>query len=238
MNHSKISDLIEKISAKLKKDGAQNLPKIELDLVMQQMRELYDELDALKNTGNQQAQQDRVKHARTNLQGLQPEELIIQQKLLPNEHLLLGDFGEKQSLQNQTVKAEKKSVEAEKVAAVNPAVANQRLEKVTSINESIQHPGSLNEKLKSAGKEVHKKLASKPLKDLIDLNHRFTLLNELFKGNSEAFSTAISHIDQLADYDSASSFIKTQLAANYYWDESSQSTLLFVKLVKQKFGVE
>jgi hypothetical protein len=163
----------------------------------------------------------------------------VQKKLLPNEHLLLGDFAEKQPLKNETDKIEKKNAEPEKIAAVNPAApANAGVEKVTSINESIQHPGSLNEKLRSAGKEVHKKLASKPLKDLIDLNHRFTLLNELFKGNAVAFSNAINHIDELSDFNSANSFIQTQLAANYYWDENSQTTLLFVKLVKQKFGVE
>ena len=85
---------------------------------------------------------------------------------------------------------------------------------------------------------MHKKLASKPLKELIDLNKRFVLLSELFKGNSEAYAAAISHIDTLPDYETAVSFINSQLVTNYFWDETKQSTRMFTKLVKLKYGVE
>jgi len=63
------------------------------------------------------------------------------------------------------------------------------------------------------------------------------LLNELFKGNAEAYTTAITHIDTLPDYEAAQSFITTQLVSNYYWDETKQSTRMFSKLVRMKFGV-
>jgi len=108
-----------------------------------------------------------------------------------------------------------------------------------AINDNIKPSGSLNEKLKTSSvTEVHKKLASKPLKELIDLNKKFVLLNELFKGNTEAYSAAIAHIDSLNDHESAQSFINTQLISNYAWDDSKQSTRMFYKLVRMKFGLE
>jgi hypothetical protein len=64
------------------------------------------------------------------------------------------------------------------------------------------------------------------------------LLSELFKGNTDAYTSAIAHIDTLPDYESAQSFISTQLVSNCYWDETKQSTRMFTKLVKMKFGIE
>jgi hypothetical protein len=211
---------------------------------MQQIRELYDELESAKSNVNGTTHAEKSKTARSGIHNLQPEELIIQQKLLPNEHLLLGDFTERQLTQNAVPVVERKNPPAEKAAPASQVAATVTAntitpEKTTSINESILHPGSLNEKLKTtSGKEVHKRLASKPLKDLIDLNHRFILLNELFKGNAEAFSGTVNHIDSLNDFNAAWSFIQDEFVATQHWDANAHSTIMFVKLVKQKFGLE
>jgi hypothetical protein len=40
--------------------------------------------------------------------------------------------------------------------------------------------------------EIHKKLASKPLRELIDFNKRFAIVNELFKGDTAKFQQTVS----------------------------------------------
>ena len=140
----------------------------------------------------------------------------------------------------EAVIAKEETVVAAKAEVkVEPKVERKVQIASSSINENIKAGGSLNEKLKtSSTAELHKKHSSKPLKELIDLNKKFVLLNELFKSNTEAYTAAIAHIDTLPDYEAAQNFISTQLVANYFWDESKQSTRMFTKLVKMKFGVE
>ena len=108
-----------------------------------------------------------------------------------------------------------------------------------SINDKTSSSSSLNEKLKTGNKkEIHKHLSTKPLKELIDMNKRFVLVNELFKGNSEGFSQAVQHIDSVENYEDAKAYVHTELFNKYQWNEASQSVRMFLKLVKQKFGEE
>jgi hypothetical protein len=91
--------------------------------------------------------------------------------------------------------------------------------------------------LKQSAKEVHHQLSNKPLRELIDLNKRFVIINELFGGSAEAFSKTIHQIDSFDDFAVAESFIHSQPAAQYAWVESSPTVKLFWELVRQKFGV-
>lgn len=251
MKPSKISELLEIINRTANNTDFSKPAKLEIDLFMQQLRDLYATLDEMRNAP---AQSETV-----------PEVKVAKRSFNPNQNILLNEPEEKPIVtevvikQPEVVVPEIKQVEpppvVEKVSPIvkeEPAIVK-RTEVVqevkvtevkqtplskTSINESVQTVASINEKLKVASQEVHRKLSTKPLKDLIDLNKKFTLLNELFKGNSEAYSAAIHHIDSLSSVDEAENFIKSELASNYFWDESSQSARMFMKLVKQKFGVE
>ncbi len=108
-----------------------------------------------------------------------------------------------------------------------------------TINEKSTSSGSLNEKLKTGNKkEIHKHLSTKPLKELIDMNKRFVLVNELFKGNSDNFSQAVQHIDSVENFEDAKAYVYSELFNKYQWNEASQSVRMFLKLVNQKFGEE
>ncbi|MDB5284832.1 MAG: hypothetical protein JWO06_3907 [Bacteroidota bacterium] len=226
MKTAKIFDLSEKISKLIGKEGFPNLSKIEYDLLMQHTRDFYEELATLEITP--------VDKEKT---GEMVKEPVAKRTFQSNRKLLL-DETVIETVEKVVVKAPPIPIRDEP-AIVSKTITNAKSDGSSTINESIKHPGSLNEKLKSsAPAEVHKKFATKPLKDLIDLNKRFVLLNELFKGNGEAYSSAITHIDSTGNYEEADAFIKSQLVTNYFWDESSQTSRMFMKLVKQKFGVE
>ena len=233
MKPAKIFDLSEKINQALKNPDFPNLAKIEYDLLLQNIRAFYEEAILLQNAP---ANELTKQAGNTGLQS-GPEIPVAKKTLHSNKSLLL-DEPAIEKLEVPTVK-EKPAVTKQEVTLARPVNSAMKNDKTATINDSATLSGSLNEKLKtSSATEVHKKLATKPLKDLIDLNKRFVLLNELFKSNAEAFSAAIAHIDSLEDYSTALTFIQSQLVSNYFWDESSQSARLFMKLVRQKFGQE
>ena len=212
MKPSKISELLEKINRIAADADFSKLSKLEFDLLMKHLRDLYAELDAVRNSKQATAQ---------------PEVTVTKRTLNPNESVLI-----KEPVTGEPVKHKKEE------PVIKVEVKQKENISKSSINESVQSSSSLNESLKTVSKEVHRKLSTKPLKDLIDLNKKFILLNELFKGNAEAFSAAIHHIDNADDLAAAEAFIKAELSSNYYWDESSQPVRMFMKLVKQKFGEE
>ena len=84
---------------------------------------------------------------------------------------------------------------------------------------------------------LNDRIASKDLKSLIDLNKQHVLTAELFKGDSAAFQSAIKHINSSTTIEAAFEYIKTELMPKYKWNGELQSTKLFDKLVRQKFGV-
>ncbi|HWB64815.1 MAG TPA: hypothetical protein VG603_14965 [Chitinophagales bacterium] len=227
MKSPNVSDLLEKISTAIGNSEFPAVSKIEFDLLMQNVRQLYNELDTLRNANPPAKQIQQPARQET----LQPEELIAHTGLNTNKHLLLGETAE-------TAK-EKPITAAELAETIKQKEVKPQVTPVSSINENIKHPGSLNDKLKPEGANaVHRKLGAQPLKDLIDLNKRFVLLNELFEGNNEKFLETIKHLDSLATYTEAQSFIMNDLTKALHLDPTSQPYRLFVKLIRQKFGEE
>jgi hypothetical protein len=237
MKASKISDLLGKINRAAQNPAFPSISRLELDLLKQHLRDLYDEIDNMNET----AAQPLVVQETTKKQ-TEPDPAFSTKRpvIHANDNVLLNEQPVVQKIE-EVVKQPVITVIKETPVVQMPEVKAPKTTQAASatINESIKTTGSLNEKLKTtASVEMHKKLASKPLKELIDLNKRFVLLSELFKGNADAYTAAIAHIDTLPDYESAQTFITTQLVSNYYWDETKQSTRMFSKLIKLKYGVE
>jgi|GEM_PF-1274322 len=254
MKSSKIPELLEKINRTAKDADFARLSKLDYDLLMQHLRDLYEAIDNARNNNEE-------------------EEVIVtvpqpvRKKLLnPNEGILLTndvtppapEVKTEQPVVQKTViptpiitevKQQQPVVEpiAEKVVVKEPVISV--IEKkpepvvkagtpVTSINEKIQGSTSLNEKLKAGTTEIHRRLSVRPLKDLIDLNKRFVIQNELFKGNADAMAAAVQFIDSVQDITAAETYLNNEVAPKLNWDEASQAVRMFRKLVKQKFGEE
>lgn len=227
METDKLSVLTEKINRALKQPQFPKIQRLEFDLLMQHVRELYDELDTIRN---KKGEHEVGRPNYNKRESMQPEELLIRRTLHTNEHFLLNDIHPRQEEGEEPVVKK-----PEQRAPVKPETQEQAPSKA-SINESIRFPGSLNERLKSStGTEVHKAIASKHLKDMIDLNKRFVLVNELFKGNKEQFTMVVNYIDGCADYTTAETYIRTQLSAANNWDVQSEPARLFMELVGSKF---
>jgi hypothetical protein len=112
--------------------------------------------------------------------------------------------------------------------------------KVSSLNEVyVGEEKSINTIVGGAEKKrvLNDHVAGKDLNSMLDLNKKHVLTNELFNGDSAAFQAAIAYINTSPNIETAFEYIKTQLLPVYQWKGDQQSTKLFDKLVRQKFGV-
>lgn len=198
---------------------------LERDMLLQHLREMYDEVLSMNESKSMPERQDPK---------IVPKATGFESRLgtitrLPNENLIM---------QERTETKEIKTVNKEDAVSVADTQIQTDV-KTPTINERTSQSSSLNQKLKQgSAKEVHRVLSSKPLRELIDFNKRIALVNELFKGNSEAFTNAINQIDSFREYEEAEKFVVHELLTHYQWDNTGQTTRLFLKLVKQRFGEE
>lgn len=240
MKHD-IPVLLQRIQLLLSQHPSAKLSAMERDLLLQYIRSLYEEIYFCNSSPvNEQSPVDIL----TTLQkeSLQPEALLLKKqpevqmpavtdvKQLVTEQIAAFEIRQEQTTEGTT--------DIPPVAEVPDFEGKPKAQVVKSINERIAPPSTLNEKIKPASEEIHKKFASRPLKELIDLNKRFVFINELFRGDSASYTEVIQHIDSLTGYSEAEAYIQRQLIQPMQWDMATQSARLFMKLVKQRFGQE
>ncbi|MES2621749.1 MAG: hypothetical protein V4615_12940 [Bacteroidota bacterium] len=223
----KVSELLGKINGLINQASFPQVSKLEYDLLMQHVRDLYDELYALRNSPKNENLRTEIRKP------IQKDMPLTEEATAPVEREIIRVQPVMEA--KQMVKEER--VIKEEVVVVATEVKTKTISK-SSINEVVQSVDSLNSRVRPAPKEIHHKLSNKPLKELIDLNKRFVLINELFGGSSDAFAKAVQQIDTFEDFATTESFIHSQLAANYQWKESGETVKLFWGLVRQKFGAE
>jgi hypothetical protein len=234
-----VSELLNKINGILNQSPVKVLSRLEYDLLMQHVRDLYAELDEARNAKQtpvvpivKPVVEERI------VETIQPEELVIKAPKPTEEIIIQNDIPVKQPvLPKQEVVQEVPKIEKR---VEEPIIIQKHVEAVppqVPLNERVKTTGTLNERLKAASTEIHHKLTTRQFKEMIDLNRRFVFVNELFNGNADSFAQAIQMIDATQDYDNAETQV-TLLADEFGWDRSSQSAKLFAKLVSQKFGVE
>lgn len=222
MNRSKISQLLEIITSTIESPQFAQLSLIEQDLLLQHLRELYDELATMK----QQPQADTPP--------LKPE-------LSENETIQLKQpvkININKSLLMEEISPATPTIVPKTEAITNPhPQETQPVTMVSSINERTPSNTTINQKVQNgAGKEIHKTFTVKPLRELIDFNKKFAMVNELFRGNTESFNQAVNQIDAFENIEAAEQFIESELVSKNQWNTNSQTSRMFFKLVKQRFG--
>ena len=215
----KVSELLKKINWMCSAADVNHLSKLERDLLLGYVRDLYDTLldphYIERVVVNNNIEEPTKSVATTEKVDVKPVEVVAPVQELPKEVSVEKDNVTKTEIVESVVKA------------------------VYSINESAFTKETINEKIKvAAADDVFKRLSAKPLKDLMDLNKRYVVLSELFKGNSDAYNACIEYIDGSSSFTEAEAYVKSECEATFNWEPSAQSVRMFYKLIKQKFGVE
>jgi hypothetical protein len=230
----KISELLTKINAFVEAQANSPLSTLEFDLLKQNIRSLYELIvEQQKPAIVPIVTKERVKET--------TYEPIITQPIIEaptvSQVVATPDIVKPVVIQQPTIVAPPQLTDTEHKKEETSSVETNVTYKSNALNEITKTSVSINEKWVTTSVEMHKKLASKPLRELIDFNKRFAIVNELFKGDTAAFQQTVSALDEATSYEQAEN-IYTQLANSQAWDLTAQTTRLFGKLIKQRFGME
>lgn len=84
---------------------------------------------------------------------------------------------------------------------------------------------------------TEKKAASSKVSDLrtiININDKFSFMNELFRNNMKGYNDFILHLNELNDRAEALEYVDS-IAAQYSWDKESQTVMTFRNIFDRKF---
>jgi hypothetical protein len=119
-----------------------------------------------------------------------------------------------------------------------PTLVQQQIHK--EVHEIItNHQESLNDKLKEDRTEVAHKLKDTPVKDLrkaIGINDKFTLINELFRGDEAMYERSIKTINGFHILQEAEYWINRELKVKLGWNDSKENVQHFYQLVRRRFS--
>ena len=82
------------------------------------------------------------------------------------------------------------------------------------------------------------KLKDTPIQELvkaISISKKFEFINELFKGNADAYKACISSVESAGSFEAAANFIESNVADTYAWDENENLAAEFFLLVKRRY---
>lgn len=73
------------------------------------------------------------------------------------------------------------------------------------------------------------------LKKEIGINERYLMTENLFSGDSEAFTNAITQLNQLNNHNDALDYLKKELSKKYNWNLKSNYVKRLFKLVERRY---
>lgn len=82
------------------------------------------------------------------------------------------------------------------------------------------------------------KLKDTPIQELvkaISISKKFEFINELFKGNADAYKACISSVESAGSFEAAANFIESNIADTYAWDDNENLAAEFFLLVKRRY---
>jgi hypothetical protein len=107
------------------------------------------------------------------------------------------------------------------------------------VNEGVEQPESLNDKLKQGKTELIEILKETPIKDLrkaVGINDRFLFINELFRGDESVYERSIKTINSFNIYAEAEYWITRELKVKLGWNNESTTVQHFDQLVRRRFS--
>ena len=231
-----------------------NIPLIELDLMIQTIRNLYEQLHKLtlvtplvekkkavpapqvveeKNVAAENIVHAIISEADNSL--TDQEAVIEEIPVVPENNILKQEQELAQvavSIQRESVFVEQTRIQAKPVASL--------FDDVLTIADNYKEQHSLHHKIgKTKTERLSDKLNQEPVVDLkrsIGINEKFAFMNELFGGNQEQYNQSIDILNSFSDFENANSHLQ-ELASNRKWNVTSTAYNELSELVKRRFGV-
>lgn len=262
--HQQIEILLNTLTAQHEQfRGAKySIPQPELDLLLQNSRQLYEAMLMLNHT-NALSSLDEVKAAVTQrilaekkaiekkaeevkVETPKPVETpVVELKAEPVHHKMeevipkVANAVSMYSPEKAVVEKKEKTIKTKKLSGgVNATL----FEDTPTLSDNFEDEMSLHEHIagKSSGQTVSEHLHRKPVHDLkaaIGINEKFLFINQLFDGNLHDYSEAVEKLNAMNDLTSAKQFVSAELAGRFNWENNSDHVKNFMELVERRFIV-
>jgi len=195
-----------------------DIHQIELDLLLQKLRELYDFLSSLQSVDTI-AIIAKPEHDKS-VKSLKKTDKLKPIGFLREEPEVILD-------EPKPVKGETKHVKPHE-----EEILEQKPGKVEESRKSV--PDLLAEATQKKHTHIGASLHTKPLQnieDAIGLNDKFLFIRELFVSNAGRYKETIDVLNNSADFNAAYRYIEN----NFQWDPDNEATQKLLDLVRRRF---
>jgi len=165
---------------------------------------------------------------------IQPEDETVEEEPINEEVEIIKEEPTPEAIseeisepQKEEVKPLEEGTDVELEEEEEPEVTSKRL------GDSFSKEKSVNELLAGDSNNLEYKISNSPVKSIqsaIGINDRYQYIRELFEGNADSFSKAVTDLDNLNNIQEAVSYLQK----NYKW-KKTETSLKFVNLIKRRF---
>jgi hypothetical protein len=111
-----------------------------------------------------------------------------------------------------------------------------------TIAEKFHHEESVYDRMSKTKTDVSiaEKMQTKSVEDLqksIGINERFLFLNELFNGNPQHYTEAITRLNSFTNLQDAKAFLNENLSVKYAWNKQSTAYTELLKLIERRLSI-
>ena len=168
-------------------------------------------------------------------QHIQP--LLNSVRLLHERLVILQHLVDKNNESNTQVDLNQK-VEENQINLIDVIVEEEAKAEITEKKE-IKTSRSVND-IHSGSPQISlaDQFGQQPIIDLnkeIGINERYLMTENLFSGDSEAFTIAITQLNQLNNHNDALDYLKKELSKKYNWNLKSNHVKRLFKLVERRY---
>ena len=221
-------DRIKKIISQY--DDPVMIPKIERDILLSAIRDLYEKLISIPDTTRDIQEPEKI---------LPPEKQS--QEEVPGQDDMIEFIDEKISDEETVSKIKPQDeITQEKEKELQKNADEKQKDTIKTIAEKFQGSShyiyeSLSEK--SQQENISSKLQSSPITDIaaaIGVNDKFKLIRDLFNGDTDSYRKTIEILNNATNFNEAFNYISTSLN----WDMEDGSVQFILELVRRKFIVD
>jgi hypothetical protein len=215
-NYLSISDLLNKLSKRVKKLEKGKLSADSLEEMLEESRAIYERITILRY---------KALVGKTN-PIVAP---VVTESKIESKPTTIEEESTGISL--------KFSIPKEEVKSITPQNQKNLLDEIQEIDEiktSVNDQFAEN-KLGTIG-DTFKKSKIEDLRKVIRLNQKFLFMSDLFQGEKELYDKTIDKINACETFLEASLYLNEEIEETYNWDKDSVSVKQFKELVSRKFS--
>jgi len=205
------------------------LSKIEVDLIRERLRALYDQLSGI---GIREKEPDEIKTVEFEISGEKEVSPLLVDEKIQRSETDTAEIGSDELLSEQAASkdpAPKTARQKEQPDLFSLDDGNKKSQK-----KSVAEVISDDKKSESVADKLQKQSRVNSLKNAIGINEKFFFINELFEGNLNEYNAAIESLDKLQNLEECLNMLE-QLSSEYKWQEQLEAVDQLKQFLERKF---